>query len=333
MSLIDNIKARTPAQAIDLRTSVIEAIWGCPKISTENVKIEPLPLNQFDFTAICVHAPSTQHKFTWTWATHRGPLRSVGYYVRFPGSTKLAIFHLGHGGFYVWGTGIYYGINSGVYQAGALIPKLVAAGCDMVFLSMPIWSDNHQFRAAVSMDVQNAHDVLGETRDMFPTYGTPLRYYLEPIHSSIGLARSLNGAYAMNVLAGWSGGGWSIAVAGALDPRIDRVYSIAGTMPMQYAMQYGLDYEQRLPGIYPDLDYTDLWLMNVAEPGRRLVLGYNDSDACCFLGELARTFDQGILDFADDNGFEGLRFAYSPLHGQHDIQADMQDLIMADLAT
>ena len=60
-------------------------------------------------------------------------------------------------------------------------------------------------------------------------------------------------------MAGLSGGGWTTTLVGALDPRIDRLYPVSGSLPMHLrrTLKSDLgDWEQsEADGLYELVDY------------------------------------------------------------------------------
>jgi len=133
-----------------------------------------------------------------------------------------------------------------------------------------------------------AHDALGTHRTS--TFN-PVRYFLDPAIVALNTYLSQNPAPAEIIAAGVSGGGWATVLLAALDPRIEKSFPIAGSLPLglrdpNRPSDYG-DWEQRLTGLSVDghtqLDYPDLYLMATSD-GRTQVQVNNDADTCCFYG-------------------------------------------------
>lgn len=110
---------------------------------------------------------------------------------------------------------------------------------------------------------------------------SPLRFFVQPALAAVDHARRRG---ADVEVIGISGGGWTAVLVAAVDGNIGRTTSIAGSVPVMEMLgtaPYLPDYEQRLPGLFPDFDYPTLYAMG-SLPGRHLRLVYNDRDPCCF---------------------------------------------------
>jgi hypothetical protein len=93
-------------------------------------------------------------------------------------------------------------------------------------------------------------------------------------------------------MIGLSGGGWSTIIISALDDRIQKSYSVAGSFPIWMRSDpsnFG-DYEQTVPEFYKIANYEELYIMSSYGQDRELILFYNEFDPCCFSGELYKKF-------------------------------------------
>lgn len=164
---------------------------------------------------------------------------------------SLAIYHSGH---------MQIAERSGTVQA------LREAGYDVLAISMPE-GDHGRF--------------AGEAY--------PLRPFLEPVALGLNHALSLKD-YDEVIMAGLSGGGWTTVLYAAMDPRIQRSYPIAGSVPeylRQVIPKSAGDFEQTLPGI--SVGYLDIYLLAASE-GREQFQVFNRHDPCCFSGDLVHTY-------------------------------------------
>jgi hypothetical protein len=112
---------------------------------------------------------------------------------------------------------------------------------------------------------------------------------------------------------GLSGGGWSTTLMAALDTRILRSYSVAGSQPIYMRPANGSigDAEQIWPEFYAGCGYLDLYLMATSN-GRHAEQIYNSGDDTCFGAaqyaavESGRvrcaglTYEQAIADFSNE---------------------------------
>lgn len=107
-----------------------------------------------------------------------------------------------------------------------------------------------------------------------------LRFFLEPA------IRALNeigaGNFSRVCGMGLSGGGWLMSILPAIDTRIDRSISVAGSFPLTIS-EPSRDWEQFLPGLADVLgvDYPDLYTLSCSE-GRKHLQLLNTLDSCCF---------------------------------------------------
>ena len=118
-----------------------------------------------------------------------------------------------------------------------------------------------------------------------------IKFFIEPVMITLNqidrdyIFESFN-------MVGLSGGGWSTVVISALDDRIKKSYSIAGSFPiwMRSSPSDLGDYEQNIPEFYKIANYEELYIMSAYGEKNKLVLIYNEFDPCCFPGSLYKQF-------------------------------------------
>lgn len=330
--MLDTALAVTPVQAIALRARIIKSIWGgagwyVPELTRTRAADD-------DVAGLVGRTPQTATWLEWKWATGEpSGIFARALYITFPGSTRLMIHHAGHGGGFFPAT-----VSPGVVE---LIRRLAAEGVDLVLLCMPMDGDNFLYRTwanipFVNLDgsYHNAHDDFGSRPDLQPPDGSGLQYFIAPIIGALDYVLALR-AYDRQSASGLSGGAWAATVTAAIDPRITHLYAVAGSIPMAYRFDNPVilgDWEQLLVGIYPGLDYHDLYLMTVAEAGRRAIFLHTVTDSCCFDGTLVKTFAPELEWYAEQAGFSSLSFVYAEGVYGHDIFPVHQDKILADFA-
>lgn len=328
--MLDTLQATTPARALELRQRAIEAIWGGKAMHTPTPIIWPVAQN---VDALFGRHPDTQNWIQFNWATGEPyGIRARALFATFAGSTCLMVHHGGHGVAFADGP---YPASPGVLQ---FIQRLAAANCDIVLISMPMDGDNDIFRDGASVPHTNADGSYHSPHDDFFTVpslqlpvGMGLRIFLEPVIGAIDYALAQR-SYTLTAMSGLSGGGWTTTVVAALDPRIQRSYAVAGSTPILQRTNDVGDIEQQLPAIYPGIDYHDLYLMAVADPGRRAMVLHNDNDSCCFQGERVRLYAPELEDYAAQNGFGPISWHYTPAGpAGHDIFEAHQNTILDDL--
>ena len=113
---------------------------------------------------------------------------------------------------------------------------------------------------------------------------------MNPIAGSINYANQHHN-YTKIVMAGLSGGGWSTVLYSALDERIQKSYSIAGSMPIyiRNSQNESGDYEQLVPSLYKIANYLELYIMTTSNK-RSHIQVVNRFDDCCFSGTAFKTY-------------------------------------------
>jgi hypothetical protein len=201
-------------------------------------------------------------------------------------SSKLAIYHGGH---------------EQRAEESPTVGILRHAGYDVYAISMPA-GDHARFAA----------------EDL------PLRPFLEPV------ALTLNHALARRdyrdvIMVGLSGGGWTTVLYAAIDPRIQRSYPIAGSVPeyLQAVIPGSRgDFEQTLPGLA--VGYLDLYVMG-ASGGREQLQLFNRHDPCCFAGDMPYTYRDVVQRHAAAVG--GRFDVVVSQHDQHELAPTMAWLL------
>ena len=200
-----------------------------------------------------------------------------------------------------------------VYQEGhrvsflerkSLIRHLLDAGCEVVALSYPLTgSDNtrptidHPRFGRIFLN--NPDDFQFLETESFST----IQFFLSP--PIIALNHALAGRQFQRVgIAGFSGGGWAAELIGALDPRFDSTYSVAGSSPfaVHAAAEGWGSFEQNLARLYDIATYTELYVMAAAGTGRRNIQFFNEFDPCCFSGDNYQFWRDPVAERASELG-------------------------------
>lgn len=203
---------------------------------------------------------------------------------------------------------------------GVSVQSLVQAGYTVIGLFMPFGGDdattitNHDARPAPTATLNS------------------LKFYIEPIVRSINY---LGSGFGKICMAGLSGGGWTVSVAAAVDTRIARSAHVAGSLPL-YMTNFGSgvrDWEQWLPGVWPTMDYQDLYVM-ACDGGRKQtqILNSNDpSDAAYTTYQLYTPYVIPVTAAALGAG--GTWAMYVSTSSQHTITSDSLAVIEALFAS
>ena len=125
-------------------------------------------------------------------------------------------------------------------------------------------------------------------------YFHPVKFFVEPIIVSLNYIEQ-NFDYDDYYMFGISGGGWTTTLTSALDDRISKNYSIAGSFPLYMKsdrLNFG-DYEQTIPELYNIATYEELYIMSSFYTDQRSVQIFIYNDPCCFQAELYEKFPYG----------------------------------------
>lgn len=285
----------------------------------------------------------------------RAKIHSKMLYAQFPGATKLMIVHAGHHQGFTWPRPTdagYQGGTNGDFEWQPpgmrwLLKRAATNGCDLLMPSMVLMGENRIYCNRPGENVGltvagpqtpngNPHEFFPIRPDLWPTTGHWLKYFLDPVLSGLDWMLAAR-SYDRIGITGVSGGGWTSTVAAALDPRIERSYPVSGSVPLAYRREIirpGYvgregDAEQYEPALVGAADYDDLYMMSVAETGRKSHLFYSLSDPLCFSGEAVARFGPSLEKQAKANGFGDLRFRVLP-GDTHDFQTSMVDAILND---
>ena len=139
-------------------------------------------------------------------------------------------------------------------------------------------------------------------------YFHPVKFFVEPIIVSLNYIEQ-NLDYDNYYMVGLSGGGWTTTLTSALDHRISKNYSIAGSFPLYMKsdrLNFG-DYEQSKPELYSIATYEELYIMSSFYTDQRSVQIFIYNDPCCFQAELYEKFPYSnvIQDRLEILGNEG----------------------------
>lgn len=119
-------------------------------------------------------------------------------------------------------------------------------------------------------------------------HGIALKLFIEPVIVGLNYAQRLG--FEHYYMMGISGGGWTTHMAAAIDPRIERSYPVAGSVP-EYQRFDGhaiytdlMAYVQMLPRLSPTFNYLELYLLGAFGQNRKELMVINQFDRCCFWG-------------------------------------------------
>jgi hypothetical protein len=265
------VRVQTHDDVEKTRTELITYLFGSPWLPTA------LPIDHGDGT--------------YTVTMENGITSTVRLLRPATPNGRLVLYHAGHGG---------YGAPDEM-----VVNDLLGEDDTVLLFEMPLIGVN---AAPIHLDLPNGPVTLTRHEHMAylagVTTGSPIRYFIEPV---IVMLNAFAAQYEDISMIGLSGGGWTTTLVAAIDPRIDRSYQAAGTLPLavRFAREdsWG-DYEQVDPGLYAIADYPDLYVLGAV--GRRQIQVINLHDPCCFGGDHRAVYEpqvQAALQAAGGGSF------------------------------
>ena len=209
-------------------------------------------------------------------------INSISYlFIPESSNNKLIIYHQGHGGDF--------------YKGKKTIQFFLEKNYSVLAFSMPLLGMNDQPLVEISnigTIKLTSHEHL---RFLESSNLSPIKFFIEPIAVSLNyLDKNYN--FSSYDMVGISGGGWTVTLYSAVDDRISKTYSIAGSLPiyLRSINENRGDYEQWLPELYQIANYLDLYVMSSYGEDRKFIQIFNKYDSCCFSGELYKTYENEI---------------------------------------
>ena len=265
---------RSSSDIVSLREKLIEYVWGNEGFPHERLPdyVESDTINRKFYYLQGLEAVDTLHITDPVFGLnstvyHFHPLNTKG-----DNSNELIIYHEGH---------TKPGIN-GLDSVDYLLKK----GYSVMLIHMPLQGVNPQPIVNLPRFGKirlSSHDHLKFLEsDGF----SPIKFFLEPVVVSLNYAEK-SFDYSRINMVGFSGGGWITSLIAAIDPRISKSYSIAGSFPVylrSYSKSDWGDYEQNLPDLYRIATYPELYVMGSSGSGRSQLQLFNMYDSCCFKG-------------------------------------------------
>ena len=233
-------------------------------------------------------------------------------------NNRLIIYHQGHAGDFINGK--------------ATIQYFIDKNYSVLAFSMPLTGLNNQpivddpNLGKIRIDLHEEFKFLES--DNFST----ISYFLEPIVVSLNYLDE-NHDFDSYDFVGISGGGWTGILYSAIDDRVSKTYSIAGSSPFYLRSipeNFG-DYEQHLPELYRIANYLELYILDSHGEGRELLQIFNKYDPCCFSGDVYLNYEDIISDKVFSLGSGNFQIFIDDSHNQHKISKDALNFILESL--
>lgn len=160
----------------------------------------------------------------------------------------LFVFHSGHGG------------DPAAIGEIDLMQRAIDIGCDVIALRMPLINGNPQATVNTRFGPVRMTDHGALALLDMPGF-SPIRYFMQPIASSINFAQASRGPYRAIAMTGYSGGGWATTLYAAIDPRNqlplpDACFASLADRPAQCSKMTGIPH--RVIAIYHPLKRKSL---------------------------------------------------------------------------
>jgi hypothetical protein len=243
---------------------------------------------------------------------------------------RLLIIHQGHQG----------GLVDGISE---MANKALNHGFIVLVSQMPgsSWNRDNSFEIPGTRSVPRTItiDGIGQTycstfhKNMFSKLepeigGEVFRFFLEPIVVGINHFIHSYPDHSDISMTGLSGGGWTTALMGAIDMRIDLSIPVAGSYPLYLRELYQSegDAEQYWPALYEDrASWLDLYILGAHGSGRRQIQLNSQFDSCCFYGLGFLSYDGAVIDTVSGLGKGRWEYVLDTTHKSHQISTWARD--------
>jgi len=275
---------------IEKRDKLVDYIWmgdGFPSRFPDNVDMNISPngyqdiknLERIDSFTINMDFGKYEDKI---FLSKDSEMNSISYlFTPTVSNKKLIIYHQGHA-------------EQDFLEDKSKISEFLNHGYSVLMLSMPGKGMNNEpileFERFGKLRL-NSHNHFNLIDN---EYFHPLKFFVEPIIVSLNYIEQ-NFDYDDYYMVGLSGGGWTTTLTSALDHRISKNYSIAGSFPLYLKsdrLNFG-DYEQSKPELYSIATYEELYIMSSFYTDQHSVQIFIYNDPCCFQAELYEKFPYG----------------------------------------
>ena len=232
----------------------------------------------------------------------------------------VVLYHQGHRGDF--------------HLSKAQIAQFLESGYAVVAFAMPLLGLNNQ--PVVPLERFGNLKLIDHDNMKFltPDAGHPLQYFVEPVVAAINYLASEH-SYAAISMAGISGGGWTTTIVAAIDTRIGKSFSVAGSYPLYLRSNsrrdWG-DYEQTVPELYRIANYLELYTLGSVGEGRSQLQVYNQLDSCCFGGTKWETYAPSVAGRVAELGSGEFRVFLDDTHMDHALSGVAMEQILAELS-
>ena len=235
------------------------------------------------------------------------------------GNGKLIIYHQGHSG--------------GFINGKQSIQDFLNAGFSVAAFSMPLIGMNNQ----PTINIENIGPVKLLKHNQFVFLESEnfssLELFLSPINSTLNYIEK-NYSFTEFHMVGISGGGWTSTVYPAIDPRISKSFSVAGSLPLSLRniIDDVGDYEQFHPTLYSIANYFELYVLSSFGQDRGFYQIFNKNDPCCFAGDTYKIYHEPLKKFVSQFDSGNFEIILDDTHSEHIISDFGREFIIEKLS-
>ena len=235
------------------------------------------------------------------------------------GNGKLIIYHQGHSG--------------GFINGKQSIQDFLNAGFSVAAFSMPLTGMNNQ----PTINIENIGPVKFLKHNQFVFLESEnfssLELFLSPINSTLNYIEK-NYSFTEFHMVGISGGGWTSTVYPAIDPRISKSFSVAGSLPLSLRniVDDVGDYEQFHPDLYSIANYFELYALNSFGQDREFYQIFNKNDPCCFAGDTYKIYHEPLKKIVSKFDSGNFDIIIDDTHNEHIISDFSRKFIIEKLS-
>ncbi len=318
------VSIRQSQDVFKLRSELSHFLWGSPTLpqsfpATININKSPTDARYKDIASL-----RNIEKLVVT--MEFGLESHVYHFTPKEPNNKVILYHHGHH--------YYNDIHGGdFYLAKKQIKEFLDNGYSVVAFTMPLVGLNN--RPTVQIPAIGAVKLVKHDQLIFlnPRQGHPIKYFLEPVIMVINHLEN-NYDYSSISMVGISGGGWTTTLVAALDTRIKKSFSVAGSYPLYLRLNSPQDLGgiiQDYPELYQTVNYLELYVLAAYGEGRKHLQVINKYDPCCFSGVKWETYKDIIKTRVHQLGEGEYDLFLDDSHRQHTTSVFAMQRILHEL--
>jgi hypothetical protein len=295
----ETIDIPTASDVDQKRSQLIDYIWGTTSLPT-------------DYDMVSIDVNITDNLFLPLYSLEGNLSRIDRYTVSMPNGIQSVVYHfiprVSNNKLIIYQSGhTYDGFRNEEGGGKYVIPELLKAGYAVLGFSMPLYGNPFQDKT------------LYYHNDLYK-YPHPFQYFFTPICNVLNYVDA-NYNYLNYSMIGLSGGGWTTTVYSAVDPRIQKSFPVAGSVPnyLRIDNEDLGDAEQEDPVFYNIATYPELYTLGAYGADRYQLQILNEYDACCFYGTRQNEWVQDVKTATNQLGQGNYDFILDSTHREHKV--------------